>query len=549
MQKVDRRSEQRNDKGLHKTLINCSLICEQGAIALEIINYHYRGACFKVTVGDYRIQSTKCHLQFKIGLSELPEKIYYRVVWETISENGLFGVEFSTESSFVLARAERFMVHKINIPVVSSQDPLDPNRIIYFRVENISTTGMLLSTSLSNKHLFPGMELRTALLTIPGIGKTDLSLFIENSRPAADEQIHFGVSLKGHSHSYHSLISKYLSGLGRTEEPEKRLDKLHDAKLFQRELRQHLTIFEVKTEAQYNEVLKLRFDGYKKAGKIDSGKSWRDMGDGLSNEGVILAASLGGQLVASCELRINRLHGLRISQKVSLEQIEEIRTDNLFEINKLVIHPKAQNSDIVLGIIQKIHSLVMLNGYPDGIILADSHLVSLYERIGFKKTKIAFPHPVRENLQLHVLILRKESYLKSDQLNPYAWSVAYEETEKFFQSIGLNNDSGLKTPKILMKNGTEFLLRFAKMRKKKSALAKGKKRDEAPTGKIVIDPKWTKQHLNVNVILPYLLVAIEMIGDEKVRHILLEMGLDLSYFSRSSNWVSVDFFDYFIDRF
>lgn len=551
MQNDGRRLERKvSQRGVHNTLVGCSLICEQEVIPLEVVNYHYRGACFKIMTGDYRIQNEGTYLRFKIGFNDLPEKINFKLIWETISENGLFGVEFSTESSYVLARSERFIAHKINTPVVSSQDPLDPNRIIYFKVVNISTTGMLLSTSLSNKHLFPGMELRTAILTIPGIGKTDLALFIENSRPSDDDFIFFGVSLKGHSHTYHSLISKYLSNLGATEDSSQRLDKLHEAKLIQKDLRRHLTISEAHTDKEYDAILKLRYEGYKRVGKIGDGKNWRDMGDGLHHEGILLQASLGGQLIASCELRFNKIHGLRISQKIPLSQIAEIRSDNLFEINKLVIHPKAQNSDVVLGLIQKIHSLVMLNGYPDGVIMADDSLVALYQRIGFKRTKISFAHPVKANISLNILILLKESYLESENLNPYAWSIAYEETEKFFRSIGINKNSGFAPTAQINKLISSLLFKISKkIKSQKKERQSNKKQAQAPTGRAVVDPKWTKQHLNVSVILPYLLVAIEMIGDEKIRNILMSFAFDISYFHKSSNWVSVDFFDSFVDKF
>jgi class 3 adenylate cyclase len=547
---AERRQEHRTNSGLRFTPVNCTLITDHERINLEVINFHYRGACLKVSVGDYRFQQKGSYLLFKIGLKELSEKITFRITWETVSENGFLGVEFSTESSYVLARAERFMVHSINTPVISSQDPLDPNRIIYFKVVNASTTGMLVSTSLSNKHLFPGMELRTAVLNIPNIGKTDLDLFIENSRQGDENNILFGMSIKGSSHNYNTLMAKYLSNLGSADNNDERIEKLTAANFIQKELRAHLTIKEIKTQGEYEKVLKLRFMGYSIAGKVEKTKTWAEMGDGLKNEGIILGAFLGGQLVASCEFRFNHIHKIRLGNALDINQIPGVRSQNLAEINKLVVHPNAQNSDIVLGIFQKIHALAMLNGRPDGLIAAEPKLVSLYERLGFKKTGYSFPHPVKPQVSLSLMIIYSEAYASSEGMNPYAWSVAFSETQKFLNEIGINQSKKFSLLQTLQKITTKavLFLKFSKKQKKQP-----KKKTEASedhlTGRNVCDPKWTKQHLNATILLPFILESQELIGGSETKRILFDFGFDIDYFRSVSNWLSVEFFDEFIDKF
>lgn len=550
MSQAEKRNESRLSSGLRFTPVSCNLIAGNEKVELTVVNFHYRGACLRALPGDYRFQTKGSYILFKIGLKELPEKIIYRVVWETVAENGLFGIEFSTESSFVLARAERFISHNINAPVISSQDPLDPNRIIYLKVLNASTTGMLLSTSLSNKHLFPGMELRTAVLTIPNVGKTDLDLFIENSRPGDDRTVLFGVSIKGSSHNYNSLMAKYLSTLGGTEDPDQRLEKLAESNFVNHRLRTHLTIKEINTESDYQKVLKLRFLGYKTAGKVDKAKTWQDMGDGLEKEGIVLGAFLGGQLVASCEFRLNKVHGVRLSDKISLSQIPGVRSENLAEINKLVVHPKAQSSDIVLGIFQRIHALAILNGRPDGLIASEPKLIPLYERLGFKKTAYSFPHPVREEIQLTLMVIYHEAYSSADGMNPYAWSVAFSETQKFFDEIGINKTKTFSIPQQLRKIGTKAAIAIAGKKKKKKKATSGKvKATEELDTRNTSDPKWTKQHLNATVFLPYLLESQELIGVEETKKILFDFGFDNDYFKTVSNWISIEFFDEFITRF
>jgi class 3 adenylate cyclase len=555
MSHTERRYELRTDPSLKLTPVNCVLVIEDQEITTEIINYHYRGACLKFELGDYRLQQKGAYLKFRVGNQSIQEKIVFKIIWETISENGLCGVEFTTESSYVLSRAERFLVNNINSPVISSQDPLDPNRIIYFKVLNASTTGMLISTSLANKHLFPGMELRTAILSIPGFGKTDLELFIENSRPGVDETVWFGVSVKGMSHNYQDLISKYLSSLAQGSDKENRIEQLKNAGLLVKEIKQNLSIREVKTKSDYDAVLKLRFDGYSRAGKVQANVTYKDMGDGLDHEGLVLAGYLGGQIIASVELRFSKLKKLRVAEKFEFHSHPYLRSREFVEINKLVVSPAAQNTDVVVGMFQKIHALTMLNGKPDGLLIAEDRLITLYERLGAKKVGLSYPHPTKTDTNLHLMCIPRETYENGSGINPLAWTTIYSNTQEFLSSAGLTKPRTLSLWERSIAVLSKIWLRnFKKYQKRKNNGTKDLHKAESPElndfkVRSVIDPKWTLQHLNATVLLPYLLVSDELVGREKTDKILLQYNIKRSYFQSSSNWISVPFFDQFIDDF
>ncbi|MBX3033953.1 MAG: GAF domain-containing protein [Bdellovibrionaceae bacterium] len=551
----NKRLEERISPSLRLSPISCQLRIGEEQIALTIVNYHYRGACFKTDVGDYRLQSPGAYLHFKVGNKSLQEKIGFRIVWETISENGLFGVEFSVESAYVLSRAERFLTHGINAPIVSGRDPLDPNRIVYFKAINVSSTGMLLNTSISNKHMFPGMEIRGAIVEVPNIGKAEVDLFVENSRPSdTDKTIHYGVSVKGNNVGYQELTSKYLSTLGLVSDPSERIDKLLASGFMQRELRTHLTIREVGTQRDYDDVLRLRYLGYKKAGKTKENFTWENMGEGLDQEGIVLAAFLGGQDVASVELRLSDRHSMRLADKVSFASVPALGGRFFIEINKLVVHPSAQKTDIVVGLFQKIHTLAMLNGKPEGLLMAEDKLVPLYLRLGAKKINLSFEHETKPGTRLHVMTIPREVYEDASGINPLAWSHVYETTHSFLNELGLSKENRFSFSKKLQIFGTRMVLSLQERRKKKRVSAKvfsGNELERAGmTGDLpVIDPRWTKQHLHASVLLPYLIVADGLIGKERVGNILMKYGFGHRYFSSASNWISVAFFDEFIAGF
>ena len=64
---------------------------------------------------------------------------------------------------------------------------------------------MLLSTSLTNKHLFPGMVLDNAQLVVPGALPCTLSLTIQNIREAPrDGCFHLGVTVNASTNASHA---------------------------------------------------------------------------------------------------------------------------------------------------------------------------------------------------------------------------------------------------------------------------------------------------------------------------------------------------------
>ncbi len=514
---------------------------------LTIINYHYRGACFKSELPKKVLLNEKGNIIFFIGLSSLGEKLNYRIIWENIEQDGSFGVEFSNAITQRLERPERFSSHKYSQPTIVALDPLDPNRKIYFKVKDLSRTGLLLNTSLSNKHLFPGMELEKARLIIPGSGEADLDLYIENCREGSDKSIDYGASIKNSSQSFLSIAGKYLLTLSNTEKSE-RIESLFNENLHFKNLSDHLTIRIVDNDEEYKKVLKLRYAAYKSAKKTRPTDTYDEMGQGLNNEGFILAAYLGGEIVASCEFRIGKLHELNIVKKINIKSIKDIDANNVSEINKLAVHPKAKGTDIILGIFQKIHAIATLHGAPDGLILSEKKLIPLYERLGFRKLNYFLDHPTIEAVELQLMYIKGEAYSSSKGMNPYAWSVAFELSYHFFNKIGIQQKIKFSWQQKLIRGITKFY--FTKLTKNKPTTKINQANVELKESfQDNSHAKWTKQHINATVMLPYLLESDKLIGTKNTDDILFKYSLKRDYFSKVSNWTSIDFFNGFIEDF
>lgn len=509
-----------------------------------ILNYHFNGACLKLSNDIDFDKSDLLSIDFYIGDKCIKSKIAFKIAWRDPGEN-LVGIEFTKPlESTHISRAKRFLTHKNIKPTVVGADPTDPNRTIYYSVRDLSETGMLLQTSITNKHLFPGMNLSQVKLTIPGLDPITMNLFIANVRKSSDESlIDIGVYLQGTYPSYKKYFQNYISTLSPIA--ENRTESLSSSGFWARTIKSGLTYRYIETDKEYEQVLKLRFDGYSKHGKVPEGKTWKDLGEGYRNEGKILVAYLGGQLIAAAELRFGNEKPFRMDKYIDLSVHPHIVRKKIVEINKFVVHPKAQRSDIVLGMMQRIHAIVVTHGKIDVLLNCTEKLKALYENVGAKDLNLTYPHPDMPETTLHAMLISHQVYEQGKDFNPYAWDVVFKNVNDYMHSLGLTEKPKLSNTKKIMKQVYQHVDNKRKKKKGKSTHLNATKNINSD----FINPKWTKQHITSSVMLPYIIEADNLIGTEKVNSILTAIEIPRSYFSAHGNWLSIDFLNTFNDMF
>ncbi len=512
----------------------------------EVINFHFLGACLKVPQPELQellLEGRILQVELRLGTQLLKEDVEFRLCWNSFDEDQTAGIEFLRSVSPFVERQARFPTHAKLRPSLSCKDPLDPNRELFFSVHNVSSRGMLLATSLSNKHLFPGMHLRRAHVSVQGGTSVEVSLLIENTRPSpAQDEFYVGVSLTGSDLNMVEVFSRYLASLSLSDADPELVSTQH----LGRQLKGALSFRRLATPADYDELLKLRFAGYSKHGKVRPGSTPSSMGDGLENEGQLLAAYLGSKMVAAVELRFgDEPRGLRYLEPSNpvFSQLNPLET---VEINKLVVHPNLQGSDVVLGMIQKCHAIVMARGSKwDAVFCATDKLVPLYKRAGAEELGYSIEHPNVLNTRLNFMVIRRDLYLGRDHFNPYAWSVVYSSVVKSMTEWGM-----ARPPKATALRSLGFMAgwlwsRIPRLRKG----ASDSRRAIKSQGGRFVDPKWTRQDMLASVIEPYLLEVEDLHGAQFLTQILDKLGVPRSYFRSKSNWVSVELLNSFLSEY
>lgn len=548
------RAEPRSGLRVFRVVIPTS----SGMLEAEVLDYHFRGASLSFKPEAFNkfceLRSSK-ELNFYIGSKCIKYGLTYRVCWLD-TDTCQAGIEFLNEFKDWVDRDIRIPTNPKIKPSISCSDPMDPNRQLYFGVENVSPEGMLLSTSLSNKHLFPGMDLLKSKLSIPGKEVIDLDLIIQNVRLSGDkDNIHVGVAIKSSKkQQYSNLFQDYLSSLGGLDNVDQ--SKFKSSSFFTKKLKSSLTFHTISTNEEYRKVLALRFSGYGEKGKVRQGQTLEDMGEGLENEGLILGAYLGKLLVGSVELRFGSEQSkpFRFCTDEKLAAAGIFNKEKYVEINKLVVHPKYQGTDILLGIFHRMHAIGVSGGGLGAIIAATDQLKGLYLNIGARDAGIKVPHPHLTGVCLNILVVEAEVYMGQNNFNPFLWKAVYGTLHQYLESYQISKKPKQTISKYI-KGVFEISLFYLKKKFKKNKKSGGGAKIETSgfnqRPQVINNAlsKFTEQHIHVSQIKPYLMVAIKKIGKEKVVGILNEIGIGISYFDNKTNWVSVDFLDAFLDAY
>ena len=555
MDSREKRQLRRGGEDFYQISASFEAVTTQAIIPLVMINFHFRGACLRVERNDRRVLDPGATLNFLLGRKCIHSRIRFRICWEELDQTGTFGVEFAESLGPTIQRHELLQVDPLCPLTLTGADPIHPTRQLSFRVVSFSDSELILHTSAHNSFLFPGMQLNRQTLTIPGKPPLTLDLYIEDVRTLNEpDTILVQVTIRGREAAYRDTIAQYALVHSPTAYgDENRLSHFADERNFKsKALQAGLDYRIIDHHSDYEKVLKLRLEGYAKEGKVKPGTTWQQMGEGLKEEGRILGVFLAGQLVASVELRFGKEMPLRYAKHLSAEQLAAMDTDHALEPNRMVVHPRAQGTDVVMGMFRFIHAMAVTHGHLNVQLLATDKLLPFYQRIGARSLNIRIPHPVLTHQFMNLMLLSPATYSEGKGINPFFWSQVYKENQEYFSSIGIS--SGLQGNFLvrLRHHFGRFLFWVASCKKKKSgASAKASRQRKTPASDLIshIDPKWTRHHLSASIMLPYLLEAESMIGPEKTQHILNQIGVPRSYFLRHTNWFSMAYFDEFIEQF
>lgn len=328
-------------------------------------------------------------------------------------------------------------------PTLCALNPGKFNDYIYFMVRDISESGLRLITSLRNKFIVVGMKL-DCIASFPLVSQTRITIEITNLKiieREGKEYLSIGASIVNEDIRIREVMSQYLLQFGI-------VDTLRDLKAERLPLPSTQGVVEygfVKTEDEYREVLNLRYEAYNDNGKLPEWYKAKDMADQFDSRARIAIGKIKGKIVVSARLIFNEIDQ-KMEQESYINWPQDLpRREEVVEIMRLCTSTEYRGSDLLTGMFQFIAISVVQSKRPWIVTCSTDDMLSIYEKIGFKKVNLNYNHIVLNNTLHHVLIANVPNVMCGKGVDPITWNLLWSSVSRYL------NEYNIVTPDLLLR--------------------------------------------------------------------------------------------------
>ncbi|HET6439431.1 MAG TPA: GNAT family N-acyltransferase [Anaeromyxobacter sp.] len=293
---------------------------------------------------------------------------------------------------------------------------------VYFRVLDISWGGMQLETSLRNKFIVPGMELKTTC-TFPTLGQVCLELRVVHVRVVTRGQkqvLSVGVRYSSGGAEAVGAMGQYLLQFGSGITVQDLCAQGFRIPSSSRAL----DFCSIRTPEEYREVLRLRRLAYVHARKLGEETKDLDTGDSFDARSRILVAKHRGRVVGSIRLMFPESEGDRLNHEQFLELPRGLPPRReMVELFKACTHPGYRGSDLFYVLIRQAALIILQAGRRYALMSATDALAPVYARFGFRRVGTAYQHPTMR-LRHHLMMVDVPRVAAGVGINPLSWNLA-----------------------------------------------------------------------------------------------------------------------------
>jgi predicted GNAT family N-acyltransferase len=181
----------------------------------------------------------------------------------------------------------------------------------------------------------------------------------------------------------------------------------------------------VETEAEYREVLDLRFKEYSAAGKVAPGKTALDMADEFDQKSKIVIGLHRGEIVASIRMILHEPTG-RLEQ----EQFVEWPTGapargQLVEATRACIRHDFRGTDLFLSMLTFFGKEAMKRQKRYVVLCASGEMVGFYCRAGAQAMGLSYAHKDLNGKIHHVYVVDIHKVFLGGGVNPLVWNLTW----------------------------------------------------------------------------------------------------------------------------
>lgn len=402
------------------------IIADKKCYPLELWEY----SPFGVTLIDHKKDvpiKKGDQVSLKLRFNNRDEVIYDGVMVGSITngENKIqIGIRTFYKEDSSNAHEEKRLSHRWScpegsLPTGTAANPLQYNDYIFFRIEDFSSGGIRFLTSMRNKHLYKGMKLDSTI-SLPLIGSIIVTLelvYIEVVEKSGKQFMSIGARFLNKDETTLSSIAEYLLNFGQNVSTR----KLKEEGFILGEMSKYFDFGYVKSESEYQEVLRVRYEAYNKAGKLPEGTTVGDMADEHDAKSRILTVKFKGELVGTARLTYHDSWEVSYYGKYINNKEFSLKAKDCVEVTKLCIIDNKRGSDIFQSILSHL-VLTSIKSSRNYIIGgAAGHLLNFYKEHGFKASNLTYESSQLNSLKHQIIYMDIPKVARCENISIKRW--------------------------------------------------------------------------------------------------------------------------------
>lgn len=195
----------------------------------------------------------------------------------------------------------------------------------------------------------------------------------------------------------------------------------------------------VKTQDEYESILKLRFKAYLEAGKIDASKTFWDMAAPLDHQSRILICYHGEKTVASVSISFPNHENEILDTERAFPNGYPVKIPpkkDIVEIARLCTDSDYRRTDLLNRVFEYTYKVTVCGDRQYILTSSDNKLWPLYKKLGFKKTGMSYPHPYLSGLEHHIIVGKREQPDYGKNISPLAWNYLWRDMNFHMEERG-----------------------------------------------------------------------------------------------------------------
>lgn len=352
---------------------------------------------------------------------------------ETRGDQSIYGLRLSRQEESNSGPRERrqsnrWICSEEFLPGAVSPVPGRFDEFMHFKVRDISQDGLQLSTSLRNKFLLQGMRLPLSVSfpmgSVVQINVTVIRVGLQ--RFGAEDRLVLGTKFDQISDLSRKVLGQYLIQFSNAES----LDAVRSAGFSPESVASGTTLYYLKSEKDYRDVLSLRLSANRHAGHLGNITQAADTGDMNDMRGRILVAKRNDKVIGTARFRFPQIDE-PLEYETYIQWPSSLpRRDEVIEVSRLATDRGFRASDLLAAMFKYACSTCITPERPWLVMSCMAKYCPFYEKIGFRKTGLSYNDP-HWSQPLHIMITDSYGTIKGQNVNPIYWNLIWKDVASF----------------------------------------------------------------------------------------------------------------------